>query len=125
MNWTFRSIPLPKSNLQEFIGEYRDLLAEGIQKWLNDFKPEVDKQPEEYLAEFPEGFYRDEKAQPVAYRYEFSVGFYKNGKYYRIGQVPYNIAIERATPASYAHEEGVEKSNATRFRYIDNAPPII
>ena len=126
MNWTFKSVSLPVPGVREFIGMYRDILVDGIEFWLSNFKPETKEQSGEFFAEFPEGFCRDEKAQPVAYRYTFSTGFCRDGKYYRTGSVPYNITIERATSADYASELGVKDPQQfrPRVRYIQNMSSI-
>lgn len=103
MNWTFRSIPMPAENLPGLIKQYSELAAEGIEKWLENFEPEADVQPEGFVAEYPDGFLREPGS--VAYRFTFSAGWYnKKYGYMRIGPIPYDITIERADSGLYASE---------------------
>jgi|SRR6267378_1386092 len=123
MNWSFHSVT--SFDADALIKEYGALAAEGIEQWLEHGVQHAEKQPETDFAEFPKGFLRDEKVHPFAYCYTFSAGFYSKGKYYRFGKVPYDITVNRATPADYAGELGVKSPQTFRIRYIDNPESIV
>lgn len=122
MNWELHAVHT--KNLPEMINEYCYLAERAIEDWIEKFEPEKEVQPESDFAEFPKGFYRNEKTDPFAYSYTFTAGFYADGKYYRFGQVPYDITVSRATPADYAGELGITNPQTIRFRYIDTQGAI-
>lgn len=116
MNWYFHSIAPKPQSIYELVKDYSDLLAEGLQQFIDGYLPTLEVQPEGMLAEYPS---TEEVGLPliavdkdgenvVRYRFKFSAGFYYKGEYVRIGPVPYNITIERAESGTYAHEIGAQ-----------------
>ena len=119
MNWEFHSVQT--KDAVELVATYGTIMIEGLENWLRDHVEPAEKQEESGFAEYPEGFYKKE----FSYRYTFSVGWYdKKHGYLKMGPIPYDIKIYRADSSTYASEVNVEFPVATRFRFIDNVPPI-
>lgn len=130
MNWYFEKISPKPESIYELIKDYSDLLAEGLQRFIDSGAPTLDVQPEAYFSERPTYFELGfvSYAKGCWYRYKLTVGGYHevNGEtqYVRYNAVPYNISIERADDDIYASDVDLKLETRSRIRIIGNPTRI-
>lgn len=133
MNWYFSKIAPQPESIYELVKDYSDLLAEGLQEFIDNGGPTLDVQPEAFMSEWPsetEAGFRvvHHPDDGMSYRYSFSVGGYHkvNGmlQYVKYSPVPYDISIERADGSVYASDADLKLETRPRVRIIDKAVAI-
>ena len=95
MNWEFHAAI--RRDVPQMIEDFRSIMADGIEAWLDAHVEPKAKQDESGVSEFPKGFYHE----GPSYSFRYRAGYYKDGKYVSMDPDEFDIVVTQTFHGGY------------------------